>query len=151
MFFNTKKKKPLLSRENIRLNCAPDTQENVIRQVGQMLVDSDYVEQSYVEAMLEREKTFSTYMGSDLALPHGVEAAKKAVKASGIAVMVFPKGTDWGGETVKLVIGIAGVGDEHLDILSTIAEKMLDEEAAAQLVSGGTDADTIYRILTEEG
>ena len=62
--------------------------------------------------------------------------------------MVFPEGTRWGEETAKVVIGIAGVGDEHLDILSIIAEKMLDEEAAAKLVSGDTDADTIYRILS---
>ena len=80
MFFRSKKKeekKELLYRENIRTGCAPASQEDVIRQVGQMLVDSGYVDQPYVDAMLEREKTFSTFMGNLLALPHGVEAAKK--------------------------------------------------------------------------
>lgn len=144
----TEEKKELLYRKNIRVNCVPDTQENVIRQVGQMLVDAGYVDQPYVEAMLEREKTVSTYMGSNLALPHGVEQAKKEIKASGIAVMVFPKGTAWGTEQAKVVIGIAGVGDEHLDILSTIAEKMMDDESAARLTSGTADEDTIYGILT---
>lgn len=148
MMFKTKKKE-LLYRENVIADCRPDTQENVIRKVGQMLVDSGYVAQSYVEAMLEREKTFSTYMGSGLALPHGVEKAKKAVKASGIAVMIFPEGISWGSdeEKVQVVIGIAGVGDEHLRILSIIADKMLDEEAAEQLIHG--DADTVYKILSE--
>ena len=83
MFFKSKKKeetvekKELLYRSNIRVGCEPDTQEQVIRQVGQMLVDSGYVDQPYVEAMVEREHSFSTFMGSGLALPHGVEAAKK--------------------------------------------------------------------------
>ena len=150
MFFKNKKKttekKELLYRENVKVGCKADTQENVIRQVGQMLVDSGYVDQPYVDAMLEREKSFSTYMGNDLALPHGVESAKMAIKASGIAVMVFPEGTPWGDETARIVVGIAGVGEEHLQILSVIADKMLEPGAADTLVNG--DADTVYQILS---
>ena len=150
MFFKNKKKttekKELLYRENVKVGCKADTQENVIRQVGQMLVDSGYVDQPYVDAMLEREKSFSTYMGNDLALPHGVESAKKAIKASGIAVMVFPEGTPWGDETARIVVGIAGVGEDHLQILSVIADKMLEPGAADTLVNG--DADTVYQILS---
>ena len=144
MFFKSKKKE-LLLRENIRVNCKADTQEQVIRQVGQMLVDSGYVKQSNVDGMVEREKTFSTFMGNGLALPHGVEAAKKEIKSSGIAVMTFPEGTDWDGNKVNVVIGIAGVGEEHLDILSVIADKMMDETAAEKLATG--DVDTVYEIL----
>lgn len=144
MFFKSKKKE-LLLRENICVNCKADTQEQVIRQVGQMLVDSGYVKQSYVDGMVEREKTFSTFMGNGLALPHGVEAAKKEIKSSGIAVMTFPEGTDWDGNKVNVVIGIAGVGEEHLDILSVIADKMMDETAAEKLATG--DVDTVYEIL----
>ena len=144
MFFKSKKKE-LILRENIRVNCKADTQEQVIRQVGQMLVDSGYVKQSYVDGMVEREKTFSTFMGNGLALPHGVEAAKKEIKSSGIAVLTFPEGTDWDGNKVNVVIGIAGVGEEHLDILSVIADKMMDETAAEKLATG--DVDTVYEIL----
>lgn len=151
MLFKSKKKeekKELLYRENIRVNCSPTSQEEVIREVGQMLVDSGYVNQSYVEAMLEREKSCSTFMGNGLALPHGVEEAKKDIKASGIAVMVFSESIDWGGNDVNVVIGISGVGEEHLQILSRIAEKMLDEDAADRLLKG--DADTVYQILGGE-
>lgn len=144
MFFKSKKKE-LLYRENIRVNCEPEEKEQVIRKVGQMLVDSGYVNQLYVDAMLEREKSFPTFMGNGLALPHGVEAAKKEIKASGIAVMTFPKGIDWDGNEVKVVIGVAGVGEEHLKILSIIAEKMLDDAVAAKLIEG--DVDTVYDIL----
>lgn len=147
---NKESKKELLYLKNVRVNCSPDTQENVIRQVGQMLVDSGYVDQPYVDAMLEREKTCSTYMGNELALPHGVEAAKQEVKASGIAVMIFPEGTEWGEEKAKIVIGIAGVGEEHLAILGTIADKIMDEEAAKKLMAKDTDAETVYRILGGE-
>ena len=60
--------------------------------------------------------------------------------------MTFPEGTDWDGNTVKIVIGIAGVGEEHLQILSVIADKMLDADAAEKLAAA--DVDTVYTLLT---
>lgn len=158
MFFGRKKKeaevkaeakKPeLLMKKNIRMGCKAKAKEDVIREVGQMLVDSGYVENGYIDAMLKRELTFSTNMGNAIALPHGVEEAKKDIKASGIAVMTFPEGTDWGTGDVKLVIGIAGVGDEHLTILGNIAAKMATPEDVDRLVSGSVDE--VYEILTKE-
>lgn len=150
MLFSKKAKKEekklaLLYPENVKVGCKADTKENVIRQVGQMLVDSGYVSPSYVDAMVKREESFSTYMGNELALPHGVEEAKKEIKASGIAVMIFPEGTDWGGETVKVVVGIAGVGEEHLQILSVIAEQALEEGNMERIINGS--AQEVYEIL----
>lgn len=150
MLFSKKAKKEekklaLLYPENVKVGCKADTKENVIRQVGQMLVDSGYVNPSYVDAMVKREESFSTYMGNELALPHGVEEAKKEIKASGIAIMIFPEGTDWGGETVKVVVGIAGVGEEHLQILSVIAEQALEEGNMERIINGS--AQEVYEIL----
>ncbi len=139
------KRLALLYPENVRIGCKADTKENVIRAVGQMLVDTGYVNQSYVDAMVKREESFSTYMGNELALPHGVEEAKKEINASGIAVMVFPEGTDWGGEQVKVVVGIAGVGEEHLQILSVIAEQVLEEGTIERLTS--SSAKEVYEML----
>lgn len=139
----------MLKLENIKLDCKRADKEMVIRQVGQMLCDSGYVDQEYVDAMVKREETFATNIGNGIALPHGVEEAKKNVKSSGIAVMVFPEGTDWGGEDVKLVIGIAGVGDEHLNILANIAEKMSTPEAVGHLVT--CSQEKIHQILNGEG
>lgn len=151
MFFKKSKQekqenKELLQRKNIIVKCDPLTKEDAIKKAGQLLADSGYVDQEYVAAMLEREKTFSTFMGNGLALPHGVEAAKKQVKASGISVVTFKEPIDWDGNPVQTVIGIAGVGDEHLEILSMVAEAMLDEEICENFAS--YDTDHIYRILT---
>ena len=59
--------------------------------------------------------------------------------------MIFPDWTDWDGEDVKLVIGIAGTGDDHLAILSNIAIKMSTPEAVDQLVR--SSVDEIYDTL----
>lgn len=137
----------LLCRKNVCVNCIPDTKDNIVKKVGQMLVDSGYVEPSYIDAMLMREESLTTYMGNGLALPHGVESAKKDIKASGIAVMTFPEGVSWGNQKANIVIGVAGVGDEHIEILASIAEKILDKETMEQLIRG--DAETVYQILSK--
>lgn len=142
------KKPELLEKKNIRLNCAPMPKDDVIRAVGRMLVDSGYVGEAYIDAMIKREESFATNIGNGLALPHGVEEAKREIKRSGIAVMVFPEGTDWGNEKVNLVIGIAGVGEEHLEILSIIAEKMATPDAVEKLLY--CDEEEIYKTFTEK-
>lgn len=136
----------LLQKNNIFLNCKAKAKEEVIREMGQVLYNSGYVEESYIEAMLQRENTFSTNIGNGIAIPHGVEAAKKNIKKSGIAVMIFPEGTMWNDEEVKVVIGIAGVGGEHLDVLANIAEKLSTVEAVKALIE--SNVDEIYHIFT---
>lgn len=156
MFFKSKKekaektvtveKKELLYLENIRTHCKPVSKKEAIKMAGQILADTGYVDQPYVDAMQEREKTCSTFMGNGLALPHGVEAAKQQVKQSGISVLTFTEPIDWDGNPVRIVIGIAGVGDEHLDILALVADAMMDEEIAEHFAD--YEADQIYKILT---
>lgn len=136
----------LLQKNNIFLNCKAKAKEDVIREIGQVLCNSGYVDESYIEAMLERENTFSTNIGNGIAIPHGVEAAKKNIKRSGIAVMVFPDGTKWNNDEVKVVIGIAGVGEEHLDVLANIADKLSTEDAVTDLIK--SSVDEIYNIFT---
>lgn len=145
-----KAEKPqLLEMKNILLDCRAKSKEEVIREMGKILCDSGYINESYAEAMLKRELSFPTNIGNGIALPHGVEEAKKDIKHSGIAVMVFPEGTNWGSEDVKLVIGIAGVGEDHLEILSIIAERMSDPDAVEKVISGSKEE--IYRTFTEKG
>ena len=136
----------ILIKENILLNCEETNKEEAIKRVGRLLVESGYVEEGYIDAMFEREKIFFTNMGNGMAIPHGVESAKKYIKKSGIAVMIYPKGILWNKETVKVVIGIAGKGDEHLDILGNIAERLCDEEQVDKLVL--KSKEEIYAFLT---
>ncbi|MDU6265214.1 MAG: PTS sugar transporter subunit IIA [Anaerocolumna aminovalerica] len=135
----------LLQKKNIILGCRPKEKDEVIRESGRLLYNSGYVEEGYIDGMLEREKTFSTNIGNGIAIPHGVEAAKQNIKTSGLSVMVFPEGTMWDGELMYVVIGIAAVGDEHLSILANIADKLSDMEAVKKLIV--SDVDTIYNIF----
>lgn len=140
------KKTEILEMKNIRMNCKAMDKDDVIREVGRQLCDSGYVDEDYIEAMLKRELTFATNIGNGIALPHGVEEAKKNIRRSGIAVMIFPEGTQWGEDKVKLVIGIAGVGEEHLEILATVAERFSEPEAVDMITT--CSQEKVYEIFT---
>jgi mannitol PTS system EIIA component len=137
----------ILSPENIRFNASVDSKEEAIRLTGQLLVERGYVKPAYVDTMLEREQLTSTYMGNYVAIPHGTEAGKENVIESGIVIVQVPDGVDFGdGNIVKLLIGIAAKGDEHLEILSKIALVVAEEENVHQIVQAET-AEEIMKFF----
>lgn len=153
MLFKKKKSEPevkkidLLLKENILLNQKnPGSKEDVIRAIGEVLKKSGYVNDNYVNGMLKREESFPTNLGNGIAIPHGVLEVKKEIKNSGLAVMVFPEGVQWNDEVVKLVVGIAGAEEEHLDILSNIAMNLSTPEDVDKLVAANS-VDYIYDIF----
>ena len=109
--------KQILVKDGVQLNLAPVSKEQAIQAAGELLAKLGYVDKTYVDAMQEREKLVSTYMGMGVAIPHGTSQAKDTVKKTGIVLMQYPEGVDFGDEKAQLVFGIAGIGDEHLDLL----------------------------------
>lgn len=142
------KEEGLLRLENIRTGLAPESKEEAIRRAGNILHESGYVDAEYIEAMIARENLTTTYMGMGLAIPHGTSEAKAAVKKSGIAVLQYPEGVDFDGEKAHLIIGIAGVGDAHLEILAKVSEALEDEEVLERLSQNAT-AEEIYQTLNK--
>lgn len=120
--------KQILVRDGVQLNLSPVSKEQAIQAAGELLAKLGYVDKTYIDAMQEREKLVSTYMGMGVAIPHGTSQAKDTVKKTGIVLMQYPEGVDFGDEKAQLVFGIAGIGDEHLDLLSKICEMLEDEE-----------------------
>jgi PTS system mannitol-specific IIC component len=132
----------LLARESIVLDASGD-RAAAIQQAGELLVAAGAVESSYVQAMHERETSVSTYMGNLLAIPHGTNEAKSAIRRSAISFVRFPRGVDWNGSEVRFVIGIAGAGDDHLALLARIAEVFSDQSQVARLEQARTEDDVL--------
>ncbi|KRG14769.1 PTS mannitol transporter subunit IICBA [Lederbergia galactosidilytica] len=139
----------LLRSENIFLNMAFANKEEAIRFAGKVLFDAGYVKESYIDAMVERDEMTSTYMGNDVAIPHGTEAAKKDVIASGFTVLQVPNGVDFDGQKARLIFGIAGKDGTHLEILSGIAQTCSDMENIEKMVNA-TSAEEIIAIIGEK-
>ena len=138
----------VLQIKNILTGLPSESKEDAILRAGHLLEASGYVDPGYAESMLEREKIVSTYIGRGLAIPHGTSETKALVRVSGIVILQYPDGVDFGEEKARLVIGIAGVGDAHLDILAKIASALDDEEVLERL-SVTDNPDEIFNQLTD--
>lgn len=117
----------ILVPEGIILNQKSVTKEEAITAAGQLLTDLGYVDKEYIPLMLEREKIVTTYIGMGLAIPHGTTHDEGIIHKTGIVLIQYPEGIDFGDEKAKLVIGIAGKGGEHMEILSKICTALEDE------------------------
>ena len=125
--------KQVICREGVRLNQKSVSKEEAIQAAGELLVKLGYVDESYIPAMQEREKLVTTYMGMGVAIPHGTSQAKGTVKKTGIVFLQYPEGVDFGDEKAQLVFGIAGIGNEHMDLLAKICNMLEDEEVLEKL------------------
>lgn len=133
----------ILDIKNIKVNLPSVKKEEAIKAAGQLLVDGDYVQENYIGYMLQREKECKTSIGNYVAIPHGIAKSKEEIIKSGIVILQYPEGIDYDGDIVKLVIGIAGKNDEHLEILGNIAEIISDQEKVEKLVKTN-DVEEIY-------
>ena len=138
----------ILAPGDVVLAASVATKVDAVREAGAVLVRAGAVEPAYVDAMLERERSMSTYMGNFLAIPHGTEEAKGAITRSALCLVRYDEPVDWDGEPVRVVVGIAGVGDEHLEILSRIALVFADTEQVQRVLDAPTAAD-LYAVLQQ--
>lgn len=138
----------LLEKKNIVLNCQPATPEEAIRACGRLMVESGYCTEGYVQGMIERDAGFPVAIGSHVAIPHGTNESREFIQKTGLVVMTYPQGIVWGEdeELVRLVIGIASQGEEHLDILNRIVEICESEEDTDALVDTAT-VEELYQKL----
>lgn len=140
-------KKQVIVAEGIKLGQKPVSKEEAIQAAGELLEKLGYVDHSYVEAMQERKKLVTTYMGMGVAIPHGTTQAKSTVKKTGIVFIQYPEGIDFGDEKAQLVFGIAGIGDEHLDLLSKLCT-LLEDEALLETLKTTDDVNWVLEQLS---
>ena len=139
-----------LSEKNIFLGLTAQTKEEAIRFAGQKLVENGYVKPTYIEAMLERERLTSTYLGESIAVPHGTIEAKEDVINTGIVFCQYPAGVQFGEEEqdkAKIVIGIAARNNEHLDVIAKLTNALDDDKIIAKLATT-SDIQEVLAILS---
>jgi mannitol PTS system EIIA component len=134
----------ILTPDTIELKVKLDSRDEAIRRAGALLVANGNVEDRYIDSMLEREQSVSTYMGNAVAIPHGTNDSKQWITRSGLSVITVPDGVEYGdGDVAHLIIGIAGKGDEHLEILSKISLVVSEEENVEKIVNAETKEELL--------
>jgi PTS system mannitol-specific IIC component len=133
----------ILLASSIILGGRAENRDAAIDEAGHLLVQAGAVDEAYVASMHEREQSVSTFMGNGLAIPHGTNEAKPAIRHTAISFVRYPGGIDWNGKEVKFVVGIAGAGDDHLKLLAKLAEVFVDREQVARLEAAQSPADVL--------
>jgi mannitol/fructose-specific phosphotransferase system IIA component len=138
----------VLELDNIIVGLAPEPREAVIRRCGDLLFKAGYATERYAEGMLARDKLASSAIGNYIAIPHGAKEYKGEILKTGLCVLTYhPDPVSWGEEKVHLAIGIAAIGNDHLDILERIVDKLEEGDDVLKLVKSG-DRQAIYELLT---
>lgn len=140
----------VLPREGIRLGLTAVDKWDAIRQCGAVLAELGAVEDGYPDTMLEREKSVSTFIGEGVAIPHGTDESRALVRRTTLAVLQFPSGVDWDGQTVTICVAIAAKGDEHVTVLSSLAQILMNPAQAEQLRTSAS-VDAVYELLASIG
>ncbi|GAA4198298.1 PTS sugar transporter subunit IIA [Microbacterium oryzae] len=136
----------VLTRGSVRIHAGSATREQALQEAADILASAGAVTGGYFDAMLAREQTVSTYMGNELAIPHGTNEAKDTILGSALSVVRYDGGVDWDGDAVTFVVGIAGKGDEHLRILSNVAELFSDDDQIARL-KAARSPEELYELF----
>ena len=139
----------MLTREGVRLGVTAKDRTHAIQQAGEVLVEIRAVETPYVEAMHEREKVLSSYVGKEFALPHGTDQSRVHVKRSAVVFLQVPDGVDWEGDNVRACIAIAAQSNEHTDVMARLAGVLLNADKA-ELLRSTTNPDDVLEILEPE-
>ncbi len=136
----------VLSVSSIVLGGSAKDRDAAIEEAGQLLVTAGAVDAAYVASMHDREQSVSTFMGNGLAIPHGTNEAKGLIRRTAISFVRYDLPLDWNGKQAEFVIGIAGAGDDHLALLSRIAEIFVDAERVSEL-RGARTPDEVLSVL----
>lgn len=136
-------------KSNIFVNLATTTKEEAIRFCGNKLVEAGYVDEEYIESMLNRERMLNTYIDYGIAIPHGDRESQELILKSGLIVAQYKNGINFGDDkTAEVLIATAGKGNNHLRILSGIATISKDPSLIDKLITTN-DPQDILNVLDE--
>lgn len=140
----------ILSKERISLQASAIDKADAIRKAGELLVATGCVLPEYIDGMLKREESMSTSLGNGVAIPHGVYENRDHILQTGISVLQLVEPIEWEeGDKVYMVIGIAASADEHVGVLSNLADVIDNEESLAELLKT-SDPDIVVKYLGEK-
>ncbi len=139
-------KSEVLIKKGITLGLESVSKKQAIKNIGLEMAKLGYVAGDYYNYMIEREEKSTTYIGNNVAIPHGTLEGKSKVLKTGIVVNQYTDGIDFGDEKAYILIGIAGKDNEHVDIIANIANIIANEETVMRLAKTKS-IDDIYNLF----
>ncbi|MGY2293121.1 phosphoenolpyruvate--protein phosphotransferase [Pseudomonas sp. SDO528_S397] len=136
-----------LTHEQISMGQTAVDKSAALHLLAGKLVADGLVAEGYLEGLQAREAQGSTFLGQGIAIPHGTPETRDQVFSTGVRLLQFPEGVDWGdGQIVYLAIGIAAKSDEHLRLLQLLT-RALGETDLGQALRRAGSAQALLKLL----
>ncbi|GLR10785.1 PTS sugar transporter subunit IIA [Mixta theicola] len=136
-----------LTEEALYLQCQARNKTEAIKIAANALESAGYVRPGFFAAMMKREKAVPTYIGAGIAFPHCAKEDIGLVIKTGFLVFQFPNGVSWGaGKVVFIMVAIAATQNEHIQVLSEIADMLGDEANTMILASANSKSEFIEQF-----
>ena len=148
---------PLLSEELVLLGSTSQSKEEVIQEI----VDAFYIvgrtddRHQLEEALWAREDVYSTGLGYGFATPH---CKTEAVSTDSICVLKLDQPINWGSvdsEPVRMIVSIVMRGphnsESHLQVFSTLARQLMNEEFRDRLFHVETAREVVSYLVQQLG
>ena len=136
-----------LTVEQISMSQVAVDKSAALHLLAEKLVADGLVAEGYLSGLQAREAQGSTFLGQGIAIPHGTPETRDQVHSTGVRLLQFPEGVDWGdGQIVYLAIGIAAKSDEHLRLLQLLTRALGETDLGQALRRAGT-AEALLKLL----
>ena len=136
-----------LTIEQISMGQTAVDKSAALHLLADKLVADGLVAEGYLSGLQGREAQGSTFLGQGIAIPHGTPETRDQVFSTGVRLLQFPEGVDWGdGQIVYLAIGIAAKSDEHLRLLQLLT-RALGETDLGQALRRAATAEALLKLL----
>ena len=136
-----------LTVEQISMGQSAVDKSAALHLLAEKLVADGLVAEGYLSGLQAREAQGSTFLGQGIAIPHGTPETRDQVFSTGVRLLQFPEGVDWGdGQIVYLAIGIAAKSDEHLRLLQLLT-RALGETDLGQALRRAGSAEALLKLL----
>ena len=136
----------VLTEDSVVFHGTATDKVSAIREAGQIIVDLKCAGDEYIDSMIKRETDFSTYLGNGVSVAHGTVWGRKRIRKTGVGLVRYPEGVDFDGEKATLVFAVAGVGDDHMDLVQQISVAALND-SVVQALNEAEDYDSVREAL----
>lgn len=135
----------LLPASNILLDADLTSKKRIFEQAGLLLENNESISRNLIfDSLFAREKLGSTGLGQGVAIPHGRIKGLKAATGAMIRVQSAVPFDAPDGQNVKLIFVLLvpeRATDEHLQILSELAQMFCDKPFRERLLGAATAAE----------
>ncbi len=136
-----------LDASQIQMGRVAANKDEALAMLGDALASAGLATAAYLEGLRAREAQGSTFLGQGIAIPHGTPQTRDQVLRTGVCLIQFPAGVDWGnGQLVHLAIAIAAQSDEHLHLLQLLT-RALGEGDLSQALREAREPAQILELL----